>query len=78
MQFHPRRIWLYVKHVRWMFSDEYAMLRDVYVGNVPIFAAKTKALMKPEIEDEVVKGQFLQSNSPPFPNWNSMLTPRLH
>ena len=66
-QFHPRRIWLYVKHARWMFSDEYAMLQHVYVGKAPIFAAKEKALMSPEIEDEVVKGQFSCSSMVHFP-----------
>jgi hypothetical protein len=75
-QFHPRRIWLYVKHARWMFSDEYAMLQDVYIGEAPIFDAKTKALVRPGIEDEVVKGELLY-RSPVSPNWNNTLTPRL-
>ncbi|KAH6880829.1 hypothetical protein B0T10DRAFT_495276 [Thelonectria olida] len=54
IQFHPRRVWLYVKHLRWMFSDEYAILQENYIGTAPIFAAKSKALMKPEREDGIV------------------------
>lgn len=58
-QLHPRRVWLYVKHLRWMFSDEYAMMQDNYIGTAPIFEAKTKALIRPEIEDEIVRGELL-------------------
>jgi hypothetical protein len=74
LQFHPRRIWLYVKHARWMFSDEYAKHQDFYVGTAQIYIAKTKALMRPEIEDEVVKGELLYTGPLP-PDWNSTLTP---
>lgn len=42
VQVYPRRVWLYVKHMRWMLSSEYAMLKETYVGTAPIFAAKTK------------------------------------
>lgn len=59
LRFHPRRVWLYVKHFRWMFSDEYAMLQETYIGTGPIFAAKTEALLRPGPEDEVVKGELM-------------------
>ncbi|KAN0122749.1 Protein of unknown function (DUF4238) domain containing protein [Hyaloscypha variabilis] len=55
LQDHPRRVWLYVKHRRWMFSNEYAMHQETFVGTSPVLAAKTKALLKAELEDEVVK-----------------------
>ena len=58
-QFHPRRVWLYVKHRRWMFSDEYSRLQDTYIGTSAIFDAKTKALMRPEREDEIVRSELL-------------------
>jgi len=53
----PRRVWLYVKHRRWMSSSEYMMYQEIYVGSAPVFAAKTKALFKAEQEDEVVRGE---------------------
>ncbi|KAK2016843.1 hypothetical protein LZ32DRAFT_635745 [Colletotrichum eremochloae] len=55
VQFHPRRIWLFVKHMRWMFSDEYAALQQTYIGMAPILAAKTEALLKAEIEDSITR-----------------------
>ncbi|KDN72260.1 hypothetical protein CSUB01_07911 [Colletotrichum sublineola] len=58
VQFHPRRIWLFVKHMRWMFSDEYAALQQNYIGTGPILAAKTTALLKSEIEDSIARGKF--------------------
>jgi hypothetical protein len=54
LQIHPRRVWLYVKHQRWMLSNEYAMHLEVYVGIAPVFAAKTKALFRAGQEDEIV------------------------
>jgi hypothetical protein len=57
LKHHPRRVWLYVKHLRWMRSKEYAMHQQMYVGTGPIYAAKTVALFKQEIEDFVVKGK---------------------
>jgi hypothetical protein len=77
LRFHPRRIWLYVKHARWMFSDEYARHQKFYIGTPPIFAAKTEALLRPEIEDKVVKGQSVPYIVVSPPNWNSTLMPRL-
>ena len=59
LQHHPRRVWLYVKHRRWMFSNEYAMHQETYAGSSPVLAAKTKALFKAELEDEVVKGECI-------------------
>lgn len=58
LKFYPRRVWLYVKHLRWMGSDEYAMLHHKYIGDGPIFAAKTDALFRPEMEDEVARGEL--------------------
>ncbi|KAK5046206.1 hypothetical protein LTR84_008663 [Exophiala bonariae] len=52
---HPRRVWLYVKHRRWMFSDEYATLQETYIGMAPLYAAKTEALFRAEREDEIVR-----------------------
>ncbi|XMA15256.1 hypothetical protein WAI453_008047 [Rhynchosporium graminicola] len=49
----PRRVWLYVKHRRWMRSDEYALHQEKYIGTGPVFAAKTKALFRAAPEDEV-------------------------
>lgn len=64
VQSHPRRVWLYVKHRRWMLSDEYAMHQAFYVGAAPIFAAKTKALFKTEPEDDIViKGECSVTSS---------------
>jgi hypothetical protein len=40
-----------------MTSKEYAMYQQKYVGIGPIYAAKTAALFKQEIEDFVVKGE---------------------
>lgn len=40
-----------------MFSDEYAMYQEKFVGNGPIFAAKTNALFTIGPEDEVVIGE---------------------
>jgi hypothetical protein len=57
LQNHPRRVWLYVKHQRWMLSDEYAMLQEVYIGSAPLFAAKTQAFFRAGPEDEVVMGE---------------------
>ena len=61
LAFDPRRVWLYVKHRRWMFSDVYARarLQNKDIGTSPIFAAKTKALMTPEREDEIVKSKLV-------------------
>lgn len=42
-----------------MFSDEYAMHQKISVGIAPISAAKTRALFKEELEDEVVKGKYI-------------------
>lgn len=55
LKHHPRRVWLYVKHFRWMTSKEYAMHQQKYVGTGPIYAAKTAALFKQELEDFVVE-----------------------
>lgn len=57
LKHHPRRVWLYVKHLRWMTSKEYAMHQQKYVGTGPIYAAKTAALFKQEIEDSIVEGE---------------------
>lgn len=54
---HPRRVWLYVKHLRWMTSNEYAMHQQKYVGVGPLYAAKTEALFKQEIEDSIVQSE---------------------
>lgn len=54
LQIKPRRVWLYVKHQRWMLSQEYAMHQETYIGTAPIFAAKTKALFRAEQEDEII------------------------
>lgn len=59
VRFHPKRIWLYVKHLRWMTSGEYAMLRNNFVGIALIYAAKTKALMSPGPEDDIGRGELL-------------------
>jgi hypothetical protein len=59
LAFDPRRVWLYVKHLRWMFSDEYARLQNNRIGTSATFAAKTKALMTPEREDEIVKSKLV-------------------
>jgi hypothetical protein len=40
-----------------MTSKEYAMHQQKYVGIGPIYAAKTAALFKQEIEDFIVKGE---------------------
>jgi hypothetical protein len=55
IEHHPRRVWLFVKHQRWMLSDEYAILREKYGDRActPLFAAKSSALFRPELEDEV-------------------------
>ncbi|KAG7404066.1 hypothetical protein Forpe1208_v015793 [Fusarium oxysporum f. sp. rapae] len=55
VQFHPRRVWLYMKHLRWMLSEEYARLQETYIGIAPIVAAKSRALIKPGPEDDIVK-----------------------
>jgi hypothetical protein len=57
LKHHPRRVWLYVKHLRWMTSKEYAMHQQKHIGTGPIYAAKTAALFKQEIEDFIVKGE---------------------
>lgn len=57
LKHHPRRVWLYVKHRRWMMSKEYAMHQQKHVGTAPIYAAKTAALFKQEVEDFIVKGE---------------------
>lgn len=41
-----------------MFSKEYAMHQDTYVGTAPLYAAKTMAFFKTEPEDEIVIGQL--------------------
>ncbi|KAN0095799.1 hypothetical protein V8E51_016510 [Hyaloscypha variabilis] len=41
---------------RWMTSKEYAMHQQKYVGAGPIYAAKTAALFKQEIEDFIIEG----------------------
>jgi len=76
LQFHPRRVWLYVKHLRWMFSDEYARLQNNYIGDAPIYMAKTNALMRPEIEDEIVRGELLH-NEWSASNWSGLLNRNL-
>jgi hypothetical protein len=53
----PRRVWLYVKHRRWMLSDEYANLQKEFIGTDAIFAAKTNSLLRAEPEDLVVIGR---------------------
>jgi hypothetical protein len=64
LQHHPRRIWLYVKHRRWMLSNEYAMHQETYIGTAPLFAAKTRALIREKQEDEIVLGKcFLTLSS---------------
>ena len=57
LKHHPRRVWLYVKHLRWMTSKEYAIHQQKYVGTAPLYAAKTAALFNPEIEDLIVEGE---------------------
>jgi hypothetical protein len=59
---HPKHVWLYVKHLRWMTSAEYAMLQINFLGTAPIYAAKTKALFAPGPEDGVVRGELVDSN----------------
>ncbi|KIX97796.1 uncharacterized protein Z520_06574 [Fonsecaea multimorphosa CBS 102226] len=54
---HPRRVWLYVKHRRWMLSDEYAMRQEIFIGTAPLYAAKTEALFRAEREDEVIRSK---------------------
>ena len=54
----PRRVWLYIKHRRWMLSNEYATLQGKYVGSAPLIAAKTKALLRAEPEDDIVRGEY--------------------
>jgi hypothetical protein len=39
-----------------MFSKEYAMHKEKFIGTGPVFVAKTKALIKGGREDEIVKG----------------------
>lgn len=56
-QHHPRRVWLYVKHVRWTISAEYAMLQQKYPGHARMYAAKTAALFRPAVEDLIVRGE---------------------
>jgi hypothetical protein len=64
LQHHPRRIWLYVKHRRWMLSNEYAMHQETCIGTAPLFAAKTRALIREKQEDEIVLGKcFLTLSS---------------
>lgn len=63
-EFPPRCIWLYVKHFRCMFSDEYAVLQETYIGTAPIYIAKSKALVAQQIEDEVVRGELLHGLYP--------------
>jgi hypothetical protein len=60
VQFRPKRVWLYVKHLRWMTSAEYAVLRENFIGTAPIYVAKTEALFAPGPEDGVVRGEFLE------------------
>jgi hypothetical protein len=55
---HPRRVWLYVKHRRWMLSKEYAMHQEIDIGTAPLYAAKTKALFRAGLEDEVIRGKY--------------------
>lgn len=50
----PRRVWLYVKHRRWTMSPEYAMHQDLKLGTVAWYAARTKALLREEVEDDVI------------------------
>jgi len=52
---HPRRVWLYVKHRRWMLSDEYAMHQRINIGTAPLYAAKTKAIFSARREDEIAR-----------------------
>jgi len=54
---HPRRVWLYVKHRRWMLSDEYAIHQETYIGMAPLYAAKTKSLFRGGREDEVIRAK---------------------
>jgi hypothetical protein len=61
IQSHPRRVWLYVKHRRWMLSNEYAMHQERYVGSAPLFYSKTRALFRAEREDEVVKSECVMT-----------------
>lgn len=75
VQSHPKRIWLYVKHLRWMTSAEYAMLRDNFIGTAPIHAAKTRALMTPGTEDDIVRGELLDVGEQVLPIRNSTLIP---
>lgn len=57
-QNHSRRVWLYVKHRRWMFSNEYAMHQEKYVGDAPLIAAKTKLMFSAAPEDSVASTKF--------------------
>ncbi|KAE8557503.1 hypothetical protein EYB25_002210 [Talaromyces marneffei] len=61
LQTHPRRVWLYIKHRRWMLSNEYAMHQERYVGSARLFSAKTRALFRAEREDVVVKANLIIS-----------------
>jgi hypothetical protein len=58
LQQHPIRVWLYVKHRRWMVSSEYAMHQETFIGSAPLFAAKMTALLREEQEDEVILGKY--------------------
>lgn len=69
VQFHPRRVWLYVKHLRWMLSEEYARLQETYIGIAPILAAaKSRSLTKPGPEDDIVKCELI-CHRWHTPNW---------
>ena len=57
---HPRRVWLYVKHRRWMLSDEHAMHQQTYIGTAPLYTAKTKALFSVGEEDEIARGEYFE------------------
>lgn len=35
------------------------MLQETYIGSAPLFAAKTGALLREELEDKVVLGKYL-------------------
>jgi hypothetical protein len=48
-----------MKHLRWMLSEEYARLQETYIGIASILAAKSRALIKPGPEDDIVKCELI-------------------
>lgn len=57
LKHHHKRVWLYVKHFRWVNSEECALHQQMFPGAAPMYAAKTNALFRPQIEDYIVQGE---------------------